>query len=296
MLKNILIGALVVVVIALAAFVLIPKGQETNPQVVYSPAVSSSPEVSPPMLSPTAKSTLSAITPNAQLKNTFSINNGETKNTYYGYKSEESYTDEEGNIHEFIVLQYWYFYAFNDWKYHGGLNNHEGDWEVVMIFLDKDTEEPKHAAYSSHHNEGRTITTGFQYDSVRRGWDSDEINKNNDQIISFVALGSHANYPNNNDHLYTENWREKFVFDENNFPLWLTNYKGLWGVNNIKDKGPQGPYYRTGEFGDQINLFYNPIEWAGINNVGKKDISEITKTVNFGNASPVFSNQEMSLK
>ena len=68
-----------VVVIALAAFVLIPKGQETNPQVVYSPAVSSSPEVSPPMLSPTAKSTLSAITPNAQLKNTFSINNGETK-------------------------------------------------------------------------------------------------------------------------------------------------------------------------------------------------------------------------
>ena len=36
----------------------------------------------------------------------------------------------------FVVLQYWYFYFFNDWRSRAnGVNDHEGDWEQVTIFL-----------------------------------------------------------------------------------------------------------------------------------------------------------------
>ena len=41
------------------------------------------------------------------------------------------------------VLQYWYFYSFNDWRssYHGA-NDHESDWEMVMVVLDGDADAP----------------------------------------------------------------------------------------------------------------------------------------------------------
>ena len=36
----------------------------------------------------------------------------------------------------FIVLQYWFFYAMNDWRStFAGVNDHEADWEQVTLFL-----------------------------------------------------------------------------------------------------------------------------------------------------------------
>src|SRR5664279_1447235 len=36
----------------------------------------------------------------------------------------------------FLVLQYWFFYAMNDWRStFGGVNDHEADWEQVTIYL-----------------------------------------------------------------------------------------------------------------------------------------------------------------
>jgi hypothetical protein len=35
----------------------------------------------------------------------------------------------------YVVIQYWFFYAYNDWgTSHGGVNDHEGDWEAVFVF------------------------------------------------------------------------------------------------------------------------------------------------------------------
>ncbi len=49
----------------------------------------------------------------------------------------------------YLVLQYWFFYAYNDWgSGHSGVNDHEGDWEMIMLFL-RD-EEPVYVAYSAH--------------------------------------------------------------------------------------------------------------------------------------------------
>ena len=35
------------------------------------------------------------------------------------------------------ALQYWFFYAFNDWRSgFNGANDHEADWEQVLVYLD----------------------------------------------------------------------------------------------------------------------------------------------------------------
>ncbi|MEO6997668.1 MAG: hypothetical protein ABI112_06245, partial [Terracoccus sp.] len=36
-----------------------------------------------------------------------------------------------------IVCQYWFFYSFNNWRSaFSGVNEHEGDWEQVTVYLD----------------------------------------------------------------------------------------------------------------------------------------------------------------
>lgn len=77
---------------------------------------------------------------------------------------------------EFIVVQYWFFYAFNP----GTLNQHQGDWEMVEIVLDS-TETPQYAVYSQHH-------AGEMAD-----WkDVEKVDETHPRV--YVALGSHASY------------------------------------------------------------------------------------------------------
>ena len=174
----------------------------------------------------------------------------------------DDFEDDFGVEHEFIVLQYWFFYAMNNWGEKGGRNDHEGDWESVFIFLDSNSKEPEYVAYSAHKNDGNAEPLNvFQYDSVRREWNSNEVIKDNGQVISLVALGSHANYPNNGDnglhdvrgvddktsdsdtdrHIYTV--AKLSEINETN-PVW-TQYKGLWGTETsaFGGDGPQGPNY-----------------------------------------------------
>ena len=42
------------------------------------------------------------------------------------------------------MLQYWYFYLFNDWRssFHG-VNDHEADWEMVTVYLVDDVDGPR---------------------------------------------------------------------------------------------------------------------------------------------------------
>jgi hypothetical protein len=91
--------------------------------------------------------------------------------------------------HGYIALQYWFFYAFNDWRssFHG-VNDHEADWEMVTVYVVEDvsgTVQPCWVAYSSHEFEG---------DDLRRRWDDPEVQKVGEHPLVFVAAGSHANY------------------------------------------------------------------------------------------------------
>lgn len=88
-----------------------------------------------------------------------------------------------------LVLQYWLFYPFNDWRSgFFGANDHEADWEKVFVFLSEsgDSEvHPEWVAYASHNYTG---------DNLRRRWDDPELEKVGEHPVLFVAAGSHASY------------------------------------------------------------------------------------------------------
>lgn len=86
------------------------------------------------------------------------------------------------------VLQYWYFYAFNDWRsrYHG-LNDHEGDWEMVSLYCVECEEglRPEWVAFASHDFEG---------DELRRRRDDPSLRWQGEHVVVYPGAGSHASY------------------------------------------------------------------------------------------------------
>jgi hypothetical protein len=90
----------------------------------------------------------------------------------FGDKIYAHVTSEAG----YIVVQYWFFYAFNP----GTLNQHQGDWEMIEIVLDS-TETPQYAVYSQHHA------------GERADWkDVEKVDETHPRV--YVSLGSHASY------------------------------------------------------------------------------------------------------
>ena len=87
----------------------------------------------------------------------------------------------------YTVLQYWYFYAFNDWRstFHG-LNDHEADWETVCVYLAPDASGalvPRWVAASSHDHTG---------DDLRRRWDDPLLDREGDHPVLYPGAGSHS--------------------------------------------------------------------------------------------------------
>ena len=99
---------------------------------------------------------------------------------YYGRV--ENLTDQDGS--RWKILQYHFFYAFNDWRLAAnGMNHHEGDWEMVAVYLQDDA---PHAVLYSQHGDGALE------------WWADVPTVNDEQgrphPVIYAALGSHANY------------------------------------------------------------------------------------------------------
>jgi hypothetical protein len=88
-----------------------------------------------------------------------------------------------------VVLQYWLFYPFNDWRSgFFGANDHEADWETVFVYLyESETGEmsPEWVAYAAHDYTG---------DNLRRRWDDPEVEKVRDHPVVYIGAGSHASY------------------------------------------------------------------------------------------------------
>lgn len=101
---------------------------------------------------------------------------------YYGRVLRE--TDGEANC--WTILQYHFFYAFNDWRLAAnGMNHHEGDWEMVAVYLKNDA---PYAVLFSQHGAGCIAA-----------WDAatvaiDKQGARTTHPLVYVALGSHANY------------------------------------------------------------------------------------------------------
>jgi len=88
-----------------------------------------------------------------------------------------------------VILQYWFFYAFNNWRSgFFGVNDHEADWEMITLYLDEPQSgdvRPEWVAYASHDASG---------DDLRRRWDDPEVFKMGEHPVVFTGAGSHASY------------------------------------------------------------------------------------------------------
>jgi len=101
---------------------------------------------------------------------------------YYGRVLRES--DADGN--QWTILQYHFFYAFNDWRLAAnGFNHHEGDWELLAVYLKND--EPC-SVLLSQHGAGH-IESWENMIKARDEGDNETLHP-----VVYVALGSHANY------------------------------------------------------------------------------------------------------
>src|SRR5688572_1553787 len=101
---------------------------------------------------------------------------------YYGRVTR--WQDVEGN--HWHSLQYHYFYAFNDWRLAAnGINHHEGDWEMVAVYLKND--QPYSLLLSQHGTGAMEL-----WQDVRCVKDKDA--RETTHPLIYVALGSHANY------------------------------------------------------------------------------------------------------
>ncbi|MFC7328610.1 hypothetical protein [Marinactinospora rubrisoli] len=98
--------------------------------------------------------------------------------TYYGRVMREG---------GYVILQYWFFYAMNDWRStYGGVNDHEADWERVTVYLVETADggtRPVWVGASSHEYTG---------DDLRRRWDDPELHRDGDHPMIFVGAGSHS--------------------------------------------------------------------------------------------------------
>lgn len=87
----------------------------------------------------------------------------------------------------YIVLQYWLFYAMNDWRtIYGGVNDHEADWERVTVHLVEEpdgTTRPAWVGASSHEYHG---------DDLRRSWDDPDLHREGLHPRIYVGAGSHS--------------------------------------------------------------------------------------------------------
>lgn len=98
---------------------------------------------------------------------------------------------------QWLVLQYWFFYPFNNWRSgFFGANDHEADWEMICLYLSEDTGsgevQPEWVAYASHDYHG---------DDLRRRWDDPELEKVGEHAVIYVGAGSHASYYQQGEYL-----------------------------------------------------------------------------------------------
>ncbi|MBI5965422.1 MAG: hypothetical protein HY863_18250, partial [Chloroflexi bacterium] len=101
---------------------------------------------------------------------------------YYGRVLREV----DGQKNDWTILQYHFFYAFNDWRLAAnGMNHHEGDWEMVAVYLKNDT---PYAVLFSQHGAGNIE----KWETVIKA--VDKLENVTTHPVVYVALGSHANY------------------------------------------------------------------------------------------------------
>lgn len=195
---------------------------------------------------------------------------------------------------DYLCLQYWFYYAFNDWATgYGGMNDHEGDWEGMYLFFNLDAaghpqEPPAYLTYVGHHSR------------LTKPWGHPDVTLNGTHPVAYVAAGSHATYPERKEYDLMQiygltdyatgdgatvepgAWQQRF--DLGTQP-WAAAFVGAWGtrywlpltwakqvLGALRTKAdeiglpgvsaPRGPRYT--EEGTVRPNWINAVNWAGI--------------------------------
>lgn len=131
------------------------------------------------------------------------------------------------------VLQYWFFYYYNG-PMPFGIDNHEGDWEMIQVHLDL--------------NGNPTEVTAAQHDGGERcDWVHVQRTSAGHPII-YVARHSHASFFSSGEHLIEAGAYDDYaggnglvaipaVDDLASFPAWLL-WPGKWGGSGASPVGP----------------------------------------------------------
>lgn len=192
----------------------------------------------------------------------------------------------------FLVLHYWFFYAFNDWGTgHGGHNDHEGDWESIHLFLEKEPPHPvKWLAYAAHDR--------ANLEHVYSG----DVEWFDTHPVVYVGCGSHASYfrpgvyargdwamgdagvavgpPGGHLHSWPRipyNKRPTIYrpcrLEDLRACKWAWHFRGFWGTRFRYQalgrafhvlhaiSGPGGPVWRAGQ-GRMRPQWRDPLRWA----------------------------------
>jgi hypothetical protein len=205
----------------------------------------------------------------------------------------------------YTVLQYWYFYAFNDWRStYFGVNDHEADWEMAAVYLVDDGGglRPAWVAASSHDHHG---------DALRRRWDDPNLRREGDHPVVFPGAGSHSGAFVPGDYVvavelpvlrrilepfrggrrgssspgfaipfvdyargdglavgpgHDREWYDDPVDDDT---PWVRGFRGLWGLDTRDafggERAPAGPRYER--HGGVRRSWAHPVTWAGLDTV-----------------------------
>jgi len=188
--------------------------------------------------------------------------------TVYGRQADKTY---EG--HNYIVLQYWFFYPYNNWH-----NCHEGDMERIQIICDKATGDPERVTFGQHRG-GETVP-----------WNGGVSLIEGTHPKVFVAQGSHASYPTDGDHpvgpctdetsntglvsfptgyvneydIPTGNKKGYTLTDISSGHPWV-EWPGIWGFyvsGSTGGLGQSGPNSPANVVIHKINVWNDPIAWA----------------------------------
>jgi hypothetical protein len=130
-----------------------------------------------------------------------------------------------------ILLQYWFFYAFNDGY---GLFDHEGDWEHVTVKLDR-AGSPVGAWYARHNDShpGRW----FEWAALAR---------EGDHPVVLSARGTHASYANEDEVPFYERTCDTTwpgAATAAGCTVWRTWAPGTGGVVNVGERDqPRVPF------------------------------------------------------
>ena len=191
------------------------------------------------------------------------------KNTTYAH-----ITQDQGQI----VLQYWFFYYYNDWI---GGPDHEGDWEFVQSIFPQGKTVPEIIDQNLNPDQ---VVYSAHFGGYKTNWNT--VEKENNRPVVYVAKGSHANHFQQGICDVTlptgvgsdigtvaqklEILDLKAVIDstlggpfiETTPEKWLL-FGGRWGGDNVPNfkESPRGPFQQT-------DRWSAPISWTNSNAIG----------------------------